>query len=135
MAARERSPADASKSALPSPGASYAVERLFRTAFPKVTVTPPAPGIRFERDVAVPMSDGTRLRVNVFRPDGAGRFPVIMSAHPYGKDVLPKRTPFGYLPLARYRFIRQPDPLTHSGVYRAGRRPIPATGSRRATPS
>src|SRR5580693_7317904 len=46
---------------LPSPGLAYAAERLARTAFPKLTITPPAPGIRFERDVAVPMRDGVRL--------------------------------------------------------------------------
>jgi predicted acyl esterase len=100
--------------ALPSPDLSYAAERLFRTAFPKLTITRPAEGIRFERDVEVPLRDGAKLRVNVFRPDREGRFPVVMCAHPYGKDVLPKRSPFGYLPLKRYRFIRQPDPVTFS---------------------
>ena len=96
------------------PGLTYAVERLARTAFPKLTITPPAHGIRFDRDVAVFVRDGTKLRANVFRPDQEGRFPVIMCAHPYGKDVLPRLSPFGYLPLARYRFIRQPDPITFS---------------------
>jgi predicted acyl esterase len=110
---------------LPSPGAAYAIERLFRTALPKLTITPPAPGIRFERDVAVPMRDGVQLRVNVFRPDGAGRFPVMMSAHPYGKDALPRRTPFGYLPPKRYRFIRQPDPITFS-AYTSWEAPDPS---------
>jgi predicted acyl esterase len=99
---------------VPTPGLSYAAERLARTAFPKVTITAPAPGIRFHRDVPVTMRDGTKLRVNVFRPGREGRFPVIMCAHPYGKDVLPRRSPFGYLPLARYRFIRQPSPVTFS---------------------
>jgi predicted acyl esterase len=77
-------------------------------------VTKPAPGIRFERDLAVPTRDGVKLRVNVFRPEREGRFPVVMSAHPYGKDMLPTRTPFGYLPLKQYRFIRQPDPFSVS---------------------
>ncbi|MDE3179958.1 MAG: CocE/NonD family hydrolase [Acidobacteriota bacterium] len=97
-----------------SPGFSYAVGRLWRTAFPKLTIRKPKPGIVFERDVAVTMRDSVKLRVNVFRPEGAGRFPVIMSAHPYGKDALPKKTPFGYLPPARYRFLRTPDPITFS---------------------
>ena len=48
-----------------------------------------------------------------------------MSAHPYGKDVLPPRTPFGYLPLKRYRFIRQPDPITHS-AYTSWEAPDPS---------
>ncbi len=99
---------------VPTPGLSYAATRLARTAFPKVTITAPAPGIRFDRDVAVSVRDGTKLRVNVFRPDREGRFPVLMCAHPYGKDVLPRRSPFGYLPLARYRFLRQPEPIAFS---------------------
>ena len=97
-----------------SPDIRYAVERLFRTAFPKLTVTAPAPGILVDRDVAVPMRDGTTLRANVFRPARGGRFPVVMCAHPYGKDGMPKRTPFGYLPLARYRFMRQPERVAFS---------------------
>ena len=40
-----------------------------------------------EKDVAVPMRDGALLRANVFRPDAAGRFPVLMTLGPYGKDV------------------------------------------------
>jgi predicted acyl esterase len=110
---------------LPSPGLSYAAKRVLRTAFPKLAVTAPAQGIRVERDVAVLMRDGVKLRVNVFRPDRDGRFPVIMCAHPYGKDVLPKRSPFGYLPLARYRFIRQPDPITFS-AYTSWEAPDPS---------
>jgi predicted acyl esterase len=96
------------------PDLAYAGERLWRTAFPNVAITAPAEGILFERDVPILVRDGTTLRANVFRPAREGRFPVLASAHPYGKDVLPKKTPFGYLPLARYRFIRQPDPVTFS---------------------
>src|SRR5258708_9176273 len=40
-----------------------------------------------DKDVAVPMRDGALLRANVFRPDAAGRFPVLMTLGPYGKDV------------------------------------------------
>jgi predicted acyl esterase len=110
---------------LPSPSLSYAAERLAGIAFPKLTITAPPGGIRFERDVAVPMRDGAKLRVNIFRPDRQGRFPVMMCAHPYGKDVLPKRSPFGYLPLARYRFIRQPDPIAFS-AYTSWEAPDPS---------
>src|SRR6516162_1792542 len=125
MEEREREVAAGRAGAVDAPGLPYAVDRLLRTAVPKVKVTPPAPGIRFDRDVAVPMRDGVELRVNVFRPEREGRFPVIMSAHPYGKDVLPKRTPVGYLPLTRYRFIRQPDLVTHS-AYTAWEAPDPS---------
>lgn len=39
-----------------------------------------------EKDVAVPVRDGTTLFANVFRPEEAGRFPVVISADIYGKD-------------------------------------------------
>src|SRR3954471_7738130 len=38
-----------------------------------------------ERDVAVPMRDGTMLRANVFRPAEGGPFPVLVMRTPYGK--------------------------------------------------
>src|SRR3954471_15192531 len=38
-----------------------------------------------ERDVAVPMRDGTILRANVFRPVQGGPFPVLVMRTPYGK--------------------------------------------------
>jgi uncharacterized protein len=37
-------------------------------------------------DVAVPMRDGTRLRANVYRPP-QGRWPVLLTRLPYGKDL------------------------------------------------
>ena len=48
-----------------------------------------------EWNVAVPMRDGVLLRVNVFRPDDDERHPVLLCAHPYGKDALPRRRDFG----------------------------------------
>ena len=41
----------------------------------------------FDKDVAVQMRDGALLRANVFRPDSPGKFPVLMTLGPYGKDV------------------------------------------------
>jgi len=40
-----------------------------------------------DKDVAVPVRDGAVLRANVFRPEASGRFPVLMTLGPYGKDV------------------------------------------------
>ena len=39
-----------------------------------------------EHDVAVPMRDGVTLRAEVWRPKGAGPFPVLVYRTPYGKD-------------------------------------------------
>lgn len=97
-----------------APGVSYALERLWRLAFPKVKITAPAAEIVFEHNVGIRMRDGATLRVNVFRPQRVGRFPVLVSAHPYGKDALPRKTLFGYPPPARHRFLRQAAPVTFS---------------------
>ena len=40
-----------------------------------------------EWDVPVPMDDGVLLRADVFRPEGAGRHPVILSCGPYAKGL------------------------------------------------
>ena len=40
-----------------------------------------------ERDLPVPMDDGQVLRADVYRPDGDGPAPVIMTHGPYGKGV------------------------------------------------
>lgn len=44
-------------------------------------------GMRVDWDVPIEMDDGLVLRANVFRPDDAGQYPVIMSHGPYGKDL------------------------------------------------
>ena len=59
---------------------------------PSVEVTPAPAGIVIEWNVPVRVRDGTVLRVNVFRPRTSGPVPVIMSAHPYGKDKIPAKT-------------------------------------------
>ncbi len=48
--------------------------------------------ITIERDVEVPMRDGTILRANVFRPSSGGPFPVLISRTPYGKSANPRTT-------------------------------------------
>lgn len=96
------------------PGWRYAIARLRGILSPPVAITPPPSGVRFERDVGVTVRDGTTLRVNVFRPEREGRHPVILCAHPYGKDRLPGRGLFGYRPQSQYRLMRQPEPVALS---------------------
>ncbi|MFN0095101.1 MAG: CocE/NonD family hydrolase [Dehalococcoidia bacterium] len=47
---------------------------------------PPLMDIRVERNVPVPMRDGTVLRADVFRPAPEGRYPVLVSRTPYDKS-------------------------------------------------
>ncbi|HEY3079643.1 MAG TPA: CocE/NonD family hydrolase [Chloroflexota bacterium] len=52
-----------------------------------------APAITVDFDVPATMRDGTVLRANVYRPAGQGRWPVLLTRLPYGKD-LPLGTTF-----------------------------------------
>src|SRR5260370_35482308 len=40
-----------------------------------------------ERDVRIAMRDGTRLALDVYRPEPAGRFPVLYAAALHNKDM------------------------------------------------
>jgi predicted acyl esterase len=91
------------------PGAVwYALRRLPGLLRPSVGVyEPPAGSLSVLRDLPVAVRDGTTLRVNVVLPAGGGRFPVLMSAHPYGKDNLPQRRGRGWRVSFLYRILRQ----------------------------
>jgi putative CocE/NonD family hydrolase len=52
----------------------------------------------YERDVAVRMRDGVVLRADIYRPDEAGRFPVLLERLPYDKN---NSTAFGLKAAAR----------------------------------
>ena len=43
--------------------------------------------LSIDRDVMVPMRDGTRLRTDVYRPAGPGPFPVLLIRTPYHPDM------------------------------------------------
>lgn len=94
------------------PGAAaYARARLRSLRHPPVTVYAAPADLVKEHDVGVTMRDGVVLRVNVYRPEGDGPFPVILSAHPYGKDKLPRKKRRGWTFSAQYRIMNQPEPV------------------------
>ncbi len=43
--------------------------------------------IRVERNVPIPMRDGTILRADVFRPEAEGDYPVLLTRTPYNKSM------------------------------------------------
>ena len=45
-----------------------------------------AHNIIIERDVMVPMRDGVRLAIDVYRPDDGATHPVLVNGHPYDND-------------------------------------------------
>jgi len=95
------------------------VNRRFRTAIrrlqtarrPDVTVLSAPDGVVADWDVPVPVRDGTILRVNVFRPATEDPVPVVMCAHPYGKDRIPGRRRRVNV---QYRAFPQPRPIRFS---------------------
>ncbi len=50
-------------------------------------ISQPEYSMRVEKDIYVPMRDGVRLAVDVYRPDCEGKFPALMAASPYGKEI------------------------------------------------
>jgi len=56
-----------------------------------------------DRDVKVRMPDGTHLDGDVFRPDSGEKFPVILGAHAYNKNLQsPPMLPVGFTPMRGY---------------------------------
>ena len=47
----------------------------------------PAYKVRPKETVMVPMRDGIRLAVDIFRPEGEGKFPALLAMSGYGKDL------------------------------------------------
>lgn len=45
--------------------------------------------ILIEKNLPVPMRDGTVLRADVYRPSGGGRHPVLIQRTPYNKELMP----------------------------------------------
>ncbi|CAN5700837.1 CocE/NonD family hydrolase [soil metagenome] len=98
--------------------ARYALTRVHRVVRPPVSVYEPPPGVVVvDRDQPVTTRDGTVLRVNVYRPVGDGPFPVVLCAHPYGKDALPSRTRRGRWRISfQFRALRQTGPMRFSSL-------------------
>ncbi|OGA36291.1 MAG: hypothetical protein A3G80_09855 [Betaproteobacteria bacterium RIFCSPLOWO2_12_FULL_62_13b] len=44
-------------------------------------------GVKEQRDIFIAVRDGTRLCADIYRPHASGRFPALLSLHPYCKDV------------------------------------------------
>ncbi len=50
-------------------------------------ISQPNYGIKVEKDVFVPVRDGVRLAVNIYRPDAEGKFPALLAMGGYGKEL------------------------------------------------
>lgn len=79
----------------------------------------PTPGthqeytLKIDQDISISMRDGIMLSANIYRPDAPGKFPVIVSLGPYGKDNLPAHyDPIndGIIQVSKYAAFETPDP-------------------------
>jgi predicted acyl esterase len=89
----------------------YARRRVAAALRPPVSVYPMPADVVKDADVGVEMPDGVMLRLNLFRPLGDGPFPVLLSAHPYGKDAVPVRTRRGWKLNEQFQVMNQPEPI------------------------
>ena len=69
------------------------------------------PEMVIERDLALQMDDGVSLLADVFRPDSIGKFPVIITMGPYGKNL---RYQDGYASQWKWLVERHPEILNGS---------------------
>lgn len=60
-----------------------------------------------EKDVSMHTRDGVTLRADVYRPDTAGRFPVLLSRLPYNKNLRPRPGDIDYFVERGYGVIMQ----------------------------
>ena len=64
--------------------------RPTRPSSQKAPIAHPVPRaqyrVQIDKDIDVELRDGARLKADVFRPRGSGRFPVILNLGSYQKD-------------------------------------------------
>lgn len=92
--------------------AAYMRSRRAAALHPPVSVYRMPADVTKQEDVPVLMRDGVTLRLNLFRPAGNdGPLPVILSAHPYGKDSVPKLKRGKWSLNPQFRIMNQSAPL------------------------
>jgi uncharacterized protein len=57
----------------------------------------PDHGITHDFDIEAPMRDGVSLLADVYRPDARGRFPVLIAASPYPRQIQNSGAPMGFI--------------------------------------
>ena len=66
-------------------------------------ISQPQYSIKVDRDIIIPMRDGVRIAINVFRPDAEGKFPALLAMSGYGKEEM--------------ELLLPPQPLSRSAVW------------------
>ena len=106
-----------------APDSNYAGFNPSSTVLPKGHQK--APGNRalrantvYDRDVAIGLRDGVKLRADIFRPEGEDKVPAMLAWSPYGKTgtgffdlhLLPERVGVPQSRVSGYQKFEAPDP-------------------------
>ena len=99
------------------PGFKPGITTLHKGSVHREGALPLPCNIIFERDVAVPMRDGSKIYIDIYRPTGSEKVPSIIAWSPYGKkggrqtlDQLPNRLGIPVSVLSDLQVWEGPDP-------------------------
>ncbi len=67
-------------------------------------LTEPTHSVRHDVNVGVPVRDGTTLLADVHRPDADGRFPALIAASPYPRQIQDLGAPMGFIEAGNTEF-------------------------------
>jgi uncharacterized protein len=80
---------------------------IFHTRWQGAVVSEPTYKVIVEKNLPMRTRDGVTLRADVYRPDAAGKFPVLLIRTPYDKSVDPAVTEKDYFPARGYVVVLQ----------------------------
>ncbi len=92
-------------SRLAGPAGAWIAGAVCVTTFVSAQAIPPT--VVVEKNVEARMRDGVILRADVYRPDDAGRYPVLLQRTPYSKNAQGARTQFTAMAARGYVVISQ----------------------------
>jgi len=92
----------------------------------------PEYGMRRDDDVPVPMRDGVRLLADVHRPDSDGRFPALIAASPYPRQIQDRGAPMGFMEAGARDYVHTTGGVSDvtAGWLRASVREVDESASR-----
>ena len=91
----------------------------------------PIYNIKRTNDLDVPMRDGVKLKADLFQPDMTGRFPALIAASPYPRQIQDFGLPMGMVEAGASDFFVPDDDVPPPGV---SIKPLPSTGGVQNSP-
>ena len=73
----------------------------------------PPPGVKLDYNVYVPMRDGVKLAVDVYRPETEGRYPALLSYSAYTKEIQQQQPNYSHAVEAGATYFYVPKGYVH----------------------